>query len=145
MGYEATKEAGTPVKGRSLVKAYYGHLSMADQVKSTAKLYFKGVDDLILLKFSTAAISKDEAVELRFEEAAPPQHPGPWGRLPSSTRRSEGCGRAFLVEPQSLHQAPSRRGWRARVPRRRLLRGSHRGRHLNLHRRTTVTLQVVRC
>ena len=82
VGYEATKEAGTPVKGRSLVKAYYGdpngldkkciHISMADQVKSTAKLYFKGVDDLILLKFSTAAISKDEAVELRFEEAAPP-------------------------------------------------------------------------
>jgi uncharacterized protein (DUF952 family) len=81
VGHEAMKEASTQLRGRSLVGAYYGdpkgldskciHLSTADQVVSTAKMYFKGVDDLILLKFSTAAIKKDENVKLKFEEAQP--------------------------------------------------------------------------
>ena len=47
------------------------HLSTADQVPGTCKLYFKGVDDLILLKFSRAEIEKDESIELKWEEAQP--------------------------------------------------------------------------
>ena len=48
------------------------HLSTAAQVVETAKLYFKGVEDVLLLKYSTEMIEKDEHVELRWEQALPP-------------------------------------------------------------------------
>ena len=50
------------------------------QVAETAAAYFKGCEELILLKFRTEAIEKDESVDLRWEEALPqpgaPQRPG---------------------------------------------------------------------
>jgi len=83
VGQEAAEQAG-----RVTAKAYWGdpqgldakciHLSMADQVKDTAKLYFKDADDLILLKFSVAALTKNDALELKFEAAQPA--PGVEGR-----------------------------------------------------------------
>lgn len=48
------------------------HLSTAAQVVETAKLYFKGVEDVLLLKYSTEMIEKDDHVELRWEQALPP-------------------------------------------------------------------------
>ena len=48
------------------------HLSTAAQVVETAKLYFKGVEDVLLLKYSTEMIEKDDHAELRWEQALPP-------------------------------------------------------------------------
>jgi uncharacterized protein (DUF952 family) len=80
VGVEARAMARTPMMLRMSEGGYYGvngldtdclHLSTAAQVKETAELYFGGIDDLILLKFSTATIEKDENVELRWESALP--------------------------------------------------------------------------
>jgi len=102
VGYEAEREAG-----RVTTKGYWGdpkgldakfiHLSMEEQVKDTAKMYFAGVDELILLKFSTAALTKNETLQIKFEEAEPA--PGVQAR-----------GGVFP------HVYASERGQRARLP-----------------------------
>ncbi len=48
------------------------HLSTSDQVRKTASLYFRGAEDLVLLRFSAARIGETPGLELRFEDAAPP-------------------------------------------------------------------------
>jgi len=74
--------ASRPPFMRPSENGYYGvnglddgfiHLSTMAQVEQTARLYFKGVDDLMLLKFATATLEKDEGLELRWEAAQPPQ------------------------------------------------------------------------
>ena len=81
VGVEAKEMAKRAMMFRLSDGGYYGiaglddkciHLSTADQVVSTANLYFKGVDDLLLLKFKTDLVEKDEKTELRWEEALPP-------------------------------------------------------------------------
>lgn len=81
IGSQAAHQASIPVEVRMMAGGYFGnpealdskclHLSTADQVPGTCKLYFKGVDDLILLKFSRAEIEKDDSIDLRWEEAQP--------------------------------------------------------------------------
>ena len=70
-----------PARPGGDVAGYYGvkgldddclHLSTAAQVVETAKLYFKGVEDVILLKYDTSMIEKDEDLVLRWEQALPP-------------------------------------------------------------------------
>jgi len=81
VGWEAADMARRPLILRASDGGYYGvagldddclHLSTAAQVRETARLYFKGVEELLLLKFSTEMIEKSEIVELRWEAALPP-------------------------------------------------------------------------
>ena len=81
VGREAEYMLSKPWALRPTDSAYYGvdglddtciHLSTAAQVVETAKLYYKGVDDVLLLKFSTDMIEKDDFVILRWEQALPP-------------------------------------------------------------------------
>jgi len=82
VGWEAQDVAAKPQVFRVGDGGYYGvskldekcvYLSTMAQVEETARLYFEGVDDLLLLKFVTAQIEKDEALELRWEEATDPR------------------------------------------------------------------------
>ena len=94
------------------------HLSTADQVVSTANLYFKGVDDLLLLKFKTDLVEKDEKTELRWEEALPPPGvaPRPGVAFLTSILWSAASKEALLVGPLRVHRAAAQRRRRARVP-----------------------------
>ena len=65
----AARAAGALVGVPGLDEGFI-HLSTGEQAVSTAKLYFKGVTDLMLLAFSVSAIA-DAGLELRYEEAAP--------------------------------------------------------------------------
>ena len=67
---KAARAAGALVGVPGLDEGFI-HLSTGAQAISTAKLYFAGVDDLMLLAFSTAGLA-DAGLDLRFEEAAPP-------------------------------------------------------------------------
>ena len=107
VGFEAKRQAETPLIGRSLAGGYFGvpglddkflHLSLAHQVKGTAQLYFKGVEDLILIKYSSEAIERDESVELHFEEPRPP---------PGTTHRDG----AFPHIYSSFHGEKPRLSW----------------------------------
>uniref|UniRef100_A0A7S2J8Q6 Uncharacterized protein n=1 Tax=Haptolina brevifila TaxID=156173 RepID=A0A7S2J8Q6_9EUKA len=82
VGVQAAHQLSLPPERRLAgVGGYFGvpegvdssclHLSTADQVPSTCNLYFEGVDDLILLKFSRADIEKDDSVQIKWEEAMP--------------------------------------------------------------------------
>ena len=82
IGAVAAFQVSLPVEQRMVgTGGYFGvpetvdsqclHLSTADQVPSTCKLYFEGVEDLLLLKFTRTAITKDESIELKWEEVRP--------------------------------------------------------------------------
>ena len=86
VGWEAMDIARKPPLLRRCQGGYYGvpglddvclHLSTMSQVTETARLYFKGIDDLLLLKFSTEGIENDEACELRWEAALPQKGAAP--------------------------------------------------------------------
>ena len=98
VGWEAQDMAARPLIFRVNDSGYYGvagldddclHLSTADTVRKTAELYFKGVDDLLLLKFSTELVEKSEIVELRWEAALPP---------PGTTARDEAFPHCYSKE-----------------------------------------------
>ena len=98
VGFEAQDMASRPLILRPSDGGYYGvsglddqclHLSTAAQVTETAKLYFKGVEDLILLKFSTEMIEKDENVILRWEESLP---------QPGAAARSDAFPHVYTAE-----------------------------------------------
>lgn len=86
VGWVAMDMVKKPQLLRRSEGGYYGvpalddsclHLSTMAQVQDTARLYFKGIDDLILLKFSTELIENDDACDLRWEAALPPPGTAP--------------------------------------------------------------------